>query len=114
MTTSMIAEDLVKTIIGKRNREIHKGDCGRILIAAGSRGMAGAAVLSATAALRAGSGLVQMAIPDEIFPIVQTGIPEATCLSRDFTKIDLGRFDAAAAGPGMGKERKRAVRLISH
>ena len=56
MTTSMITEDLVKTIIGKRNREIHKGDCGRILIAAGSRGMAGAAVLSATAALRAGSG----------------------------------------------------------
>ena len=37
MTTSMITEDLVKTIIGKRNREIHKGDCGRILISAGSR-----------------------------------------------------------------------------
>ena len=111
MTTSMITEDLVKTIIGKRNREIHKGDCGRILISAGSRGMAGAAVLSATAALRAGSGLVQMAIPDEIFPIVQTGIPEATCLSRDFTKIDLGRFDAAAAGPGMG-EGEESVRSV--
>lgn len=56
MAESIITEEFVKTIIGKRRREIHKGDCGRILIAAGSKGMAGAAVLSARAAFRAGSG----------------------------------------------------------
>lgn len=103
MAESIITEEFVKTIIGKRRREIHKGDCGRILIAAGSKGMAGAAVLSARAAFRAGSGLVQVAIPVELFPIVQTGIPEATCLERDFSKIDLSRYDAAAIGPGFGK-----------
>lgn len=103
MAESIITEEFVKTIIGKRRREIHKGDCGRILIAAGSKGMAGAAVLSARAAFRAGSGLVQVAIPVELFPIVQTGIPEATCLERDFSKIDLSRYDAAAIGPGLGK-----------
>ncbi len=113
MKTSIINEDLVKTKIGKREREIHKGDCGRILISAGSKGMAGAAVLSATGALRAGSGRVQMAIPEEIFPIVQTGIPEATCLARDFSKIDLSRYDAAAAGPGMGG-RDESVRFVTY
>lgn len=114
MAKSIITEEFVKTIIGKRRREIHKGDCGRILIAAGSKGMAGAAVLSARAAFRAGSGLVQVAIPVELFPIVQTGIPEATCLERDFSKIDLNRYDAAAVGPGLGKgeESVRFVKAI--
>ena len=57
MNTSIIDEKFVKTIIEKRKREIHKGDCGRILIAAGSKGMAGAAVLSARAALSVPSPL---------------------------------------------------------
>ncbi len=114
MTTSIIDKKFVKTIIEKRRKEIHKGDCGRILIAAGSEGMMGAALLSATAALRSGSGLVQVAIPKELFPIVQTGIPEATCLERDFSKIDLSRYDAAAIGPGLGesKESVEAVKKI--
>ena len=38
---SMITEKTVQNIIGRRNKEIHKGDCGRIMIAAGSEGMAG-------------------------------------------------------------------------
>ena len=42
---SMITEKTVQNIIGRRNKEIHKGDCGRIMIAAGSEGMAGAAIL---------------------------------------------------------------------
>ena len=122
MKTGIITRELVQTMIGKRRREIHKGDCGRILIAAGSKGMAGAAILAARAALRTGSGLVQLAIPAEIFSIVQTAIPEATCLERDFSKtgseagakIDLGRYDAAAIGPGLGEseESVAAVRFM--
>lgn len=108
MPDSIITLKIVKNIIEKRNREIHKGDCGRILIAAGSLGMAGAAVLSAKGALRAGSGLVQVAVPKELFPIVQTGIPEATCLERDFSNTDLKRYDALALGPGLGQSRESA------
>ena len=78
MITGIIDQELVKNIIEKRKKEIHKGDCGRVLIAAGTEGMAGAAVLSARAALRAGSGLVQIAIPKNLFPVVQAGVPEAT------------------------------------
>ena len=114
MITGIIDQELVKNIIEKRKREIHKGDCGRVLIAAGTEGMAGAAVLSARAALRAGSGLVQIAIPKNLFPVVQAGVPEATCIERDFSKTDLDRYDAAAIGPGLGEseESVRAVREL--
>ena len=106
MTESIINEKTVKNIIERRKREIHKGSCGRILIAAGSVGMAGSAVLAARGALRSGAGLVQLSVPQEIFPIVQTGVLEATCLTDSLDNIDLSRYNAAAAGPGLGDSRE--------
>ena len=105
MEKRIITKEYVQTIIRKRDKEIHKGDCGRILIVAGSEGMVGAAILCAKGALRCGSGLVQVAVPKKLFPIVQVGVPEATCLERDFYKIDLGLYDAIALGPGLGTNK---------
>lgn len=102
----MITEKTVQNIIGRRNKEIHKGDCGRIMIAAGSEGMAGAAILAARSALRAGSGLVRTAIPKCLFPIVQVGVPEATCIERRLPIQNLADFDAVCAGPGLGEGKK--------
>ena len=104
--TSIITEKTVQNIIGRRKREIHKGDCGRILIAAGSSGMAGAAILAARSALRAGSGLVRTAIPAELFPIVQVGVPEATCMRRTLPIQNLAAYDAVCVGPGLGEEEE--------
>ena len=103
---SMITEKTVQTIIGRRKKEIHKGDCGRVLIAAGSLGMAGAAILAARSALRAGSGLVRTAIPLSLFPIVQVGVPEATCVERKLPIQNLADFDAICVGPGLGEEKE--------
>ena len=111
MLESIITEKTVKNIIERRDREIHKGSCGRILIAAGSVGMAGAAVLSARGALRSGAGLVQLSVPEEIFPIVQTGVIEATCLTASLDQIDLSRYNAAAAGPGLGDSRQSVEKV---
>lgn len=111
MLESIITEKTVKNIIERRKREIHKGSCGRILIAAGSVGMAGAAVLSARGALRSGAGLVQLSVPQEIFPIVQTGVLEATCLTDSLDNIDLSRYNAAAAGPGLGDSRESVEKV---
>ena len=111
MPESIITEKTVKNIIERRNREIHKGSCGRILIAAGSVGMAGAAVLAARGALRSGVGLVQLSVPKEIFPIVQTGVFEATCLTDSLDNIDLSRYNAAAAGPGLGDSRESVEKV---
>ena len=111
MTGSIITIKNVKNIIERRNREIHKGSCGRILIAAGSVGMAGAAVLAARGALRSGAGLVQLSVPAGIFPIVQTGVLEATCLTDSLDNIDLSRYNAAAAGPGLGDSRESVEKV---
>ncbi len=108
----MITEKTVKNRIGRRNKEIHKGDCGRILIAAGSWGMAGAAILAARSALRAGAGLVRLAIPEALFPIVQVGVPEATCIERNLSNLDLAAYDAICAGPGLG-EGEASIALIT-
>ena len=108
---SMITEKTVQNIIGRRNKEIHKGDCGRIMIAAGSEGMAGAAILAARSALRAGSGLVRTAIPKCLFPIVQVGVPEATCMQRRLPIQNLADFDAVCAGPGLG-EGKESIDFV--
>ena len=108
---SMITEKTVQNIIGRRNKEIHKGDCGRIMIAAGSEGMAGAAILAARSALRAGSGLVRTAIPKCLFPIVQVGVSEATCMERRLPIQNLADFDAVCAGPGLG-EGKESIDFV--
>src|SRR5438552_15686980 len=58
-----------------RARDAHKGNFGRVLVVAGSRGMSGAAVLCGSAALRGGAGIVRVAAPASILPIVAAGNP---------------------------------------
>ena len=106
MKQCIISAEMVHNSIRKRKREIHKGHCGRILLVAGSEGMMGAAVLSCRSALRSGSGLVQLAVPNELFPVAQVAVPEATCRPRSFSAGDLARYDAVAAGPGLGTDRE--------
>src|SRR5690554_4194010 len=48
----------------QRSPDSHKGDFGRVLLLGGARGMAGAIALSGMAALRGGSGLVKLGVPD--------------------------------------------------
>lgn len=75
----------------EKPRNAHKGDNGRLLIVAGSTGMAGAAALAALAALRSGAGLVTVACPASILPIVQTLAPCAMA-------IPLPEADGAISG----------------
>src|ERR1041384_3896887 len=71
----MSAIETVTTLptLPARPRDSNKGNFGRVLVIAGSRGMSGAAVLCGSAALRAGAGLVKVAVPSEILPIVAAG-----------------------------------------
>jgi ADP-dependent NAD(P)H-hydrate dehydratase / NAD(P)H-hydrate epimerase len=54
----------------------HKGLYGHILVVAGSVGKSGAAVMAGHAALRAGAGLVTVATPDVVLPLVAAAHPE--------------------------------------
>lgn len=97
-----------------RPGDSHKADFGRLAVVAGSRGKAGAAVLTARGALRAGAGLVTVFCPASIETIVVSALPEAmtrampeengTFASRAAQELTeaLGGFDAVVTGPGLG------------
>jgi ADP-dependent NAD(P)H-hydrate dehydratase len=99
-----------------RRRESSKYDYGRVVVVAGSRGMAGAAALASMAALRSGAGLVEAVVPESIQatvagfdPCVMTcGLPEDEAGRLDAAALPLIReraasADAVAVGPGLGR-----------
>lgn len=67
----------------ERKNYSHKGTYGRVLVIAGSKGMCGAAYLSAKAAYRTGAGLVKILTASENRTILQTLLPEALFASYD-------------------------------
>jgi NAD(P)H-hydrate epimerase len=77
--------------------DANKGSFGRVLVVAGSRGMSGAAVLCATAALRGGVGLVKAAVPQGILPVVAAANP--CYLTAPLPEDAEGRIHKAAVAP---------------
>src|SRR5215216_4974726 len=88
-----------------RPAEGHKGMFGRVLVVGGNDGMIGAPVLAGTAALRMGSGLVQIAVPKGILPFALSITPEliGLRLGKDLKNlIEAAEIaDSAIVGPGM-------------
>src|SRR5690606_26090647 len=68
------------SLLKVRPPSAHKGSFGRVVVVAGSVGMAGAAALALRGALRAGAGLALWAGPPDLLPIIQSLVPEATAL----------------------------------
>ncbi|MCL2811179.1 MAG: NAD(P)H-hydrate dehydratase [Clostridia bacterium] len=103
------------TLLPPRPHDGHKGTFGHVLVVAGSRGMAGAAALCAEATLRTGVGLVTVACPRGILPIVQqrvpcamaVGLPETdgriNALGAEMLVATARNKDALAVGPGLGQ-----------
>ena len=102
--------------IPKRERNSNKGTFGKVLVAAGSEGMAGAAFFSALAAYRCGAGLVKILTEESNRLILQERLPEAILALYDGTeaKADPARFentvkeqaawaDVIVLGPGIGQ-----------
>src|SRR5262249_4106071 len=100
-----------------RPADSHKGLYGHAVVVGGSRGMAGAAVLAGLGALKAGAGLVTVAVSDVVLPVVAAGQPEyktgglptagdggisfERLSSEGLRKITHDR-DVLAIGPGLG------------
>ena len=73
-------EKLMAPLIKHRDRQAHKGVYGHCLIVAGSTGKTGAAALAANSAVRTGSGLVTLAIPESLNQILEVKTTEAMTL----------------------------------
>lgn len=85
--------------------DTHKNAVGRLTLVAGSAGMAGAAILSARAAFRAGVGLVRVCSDAGNAAAIHAAVPEALFVDvADASALDdaLARADAVALGPGLG------------
>ena len=86
----------VRGFLPARPLTAHKGSFGRVLVVAGSLRYVGAAYLSATAAARAGAGLVTLALPASIHPIVAAKASECTYLP---LPNEAGHLTPDAVGP---------------
>lgn len=81
----------------------NKGTFGKVLLVAGSVGMAGAAVLAARAVCRAGAGMVKVITPEENRSILQGAVPEALTGKEEELAESLAWADVIAVGPGLGQ-----------
>lgn len=90
-------------LLPERDRGGNKGTFGKVLLTAGSRNMAGAAVLSARAAYRAGAGMVKVLTPRENRIILQQAVPEALLGTLEEISQGMEWADVLAIGPGLGK-----------
>ena len=115
-TAQCTGKKLIGELCPIRRRESHKGDYGKVLLLCGSEGLTGAARLAAKAALRTGSGLVYLGVPEKIYPIIAAGAGSEIvfplpcdsagrlCMaSLPAIEQRLSGMDAVLLGPGLGR-----------
>lgn len=110
----LVTSQVARTLLPLRPPDGHKGTFGHLLVAAGSVGKSGAAVMTAEAALRGGCGLATLACPAEVQPVVASRLTEVMSapladaggeVSLDALPALQGLLEdkqALAIGPGFG------------
>ena len=98
-------------LLPRREYSAYKNQFGRIGVLAGSKGFIGAALMTSQGALRAGAGLVEVFVPEEIYEIVASAAPMEAMVKpiqayRDLLKQ---KTDVWALGPGLGKSHASEV-----
>jgi NAD(P)H-hydrate epimerase len=113
----LMTEELIAGLMPDRSARSNKGTYGRALIVAGSESYVGAAYLACAAAGRSGAGLVTLATPDSVFPLIAGRLAECTYLplvERTRGELDSGfaavqvtsaaqQATAMLIGPGLGQ-----------
>ena len=122
-----ITPEFIAPLFAPRASDGNKGRYGHVLIVAGSRGKAGAAAMAGLAALRVGAGLVTVAAPESLVPVVAAMCPEIMMEALPETSAGAIALPAAerilelastrtvtAIGPGIGTshETREVVRRV--
>jgi hydroxyethylthiazole kinase-like uncharacterized protein yjeF len=123
ITTELATGQGIKALLPARPLDGHKGTFGRAVIIGGSVNYTGAAALSGEAAYRVGAGLVTMAVPQAIYPILAAQLRETTWLLLPHTMgvindaainillTEVGEAEAWLIGPGISHEEETAAFL---
>ena len=103
-------KDIYRKMLPDRPEDSNKGTYGRLLVIAGSKGMAGAAYLNAHAAYMTGAGLVRIYTSSDNREILQTLLPEAIVTTyEEYNKEELLSLltwaDSVCIGSGLGMSR---------
>jgi len=112
-----LTKAFLKKSLKHRKKFDHKGIFGHLLIVSGSKGMMGATILSAKAALSSGVGKLSILSPKCGEHILQTTVLEAT-LEENIGKNYLSniynlKYDWLAIGPGIGTKTSTKKFLIT-
>ena len=111
-----ITEELVKDTITKRNEDSYKGTYGKVLVIGGDADMGGAAILTASAAVYSGAGLVTVATHKTNHPALHSRLPEAMAIdSADVKKVteQVKKVDVIVIGPGLGLSKEAFILLTA-
>lgn len=124
INTELITSSLVKSLLPYRPKGAHKGSFGRVLVIAGSLNYIGAAFLACEGAIRVGAGLVSLAIPQSIHPILASKLTEITYIplpdggtgfiggqALSVLREWLPRYDVLLIGCGLG-QRDETIEFI--
>ncbi len=112
---TQVTQAFVHRCLPVRDRNGHKGTFGKVHILAGCVGFTGAPALASAAAVRTGSGLVFLSVPQEIWPVLAVKCQEAMPSPvPSFTLLleKMNQSDAVLIGPGLGRSRKTDVRTL--
>lgn len=113
LSNNAITREIVKQHITKRQNNIHKGDCGRLFVLAGSTGLTGAAIMCCKSALKSGAGLITLGCAQSLNSVFEIAMAEVMTLplkdvggviSCDDLKIICERANASDClliGPGL-------------
>ena len=114
-----IDKNTVRATVRKRPADSDKSSVGSLIALCGCYGMAGAAIMSAKSALRSGIGLLKLCVPESIYPIMASAVPEAVFIPykniNDISFSEKSRYcGAVLAGCGLGlsEDAGRAVRTL--
>src|SRR5438270_11727424 len=102
----------LSALLPRRKFNAYKNEFGRVGVVAGSKGFVGAALMTTEGALRAGAGLVEVFVPEEIYEIV-AGAASVEAMVKPVRRyrdiLDEKELDVWALGPGLGKARASEI-----
>ena len=105
----------VRRLLPRRDPMGHKGTFGKVLCVCGSVGFSGAAVFAGRAAVRTGSGLVYLGVPEPVWPVAAMKCDEVmpfplpseegklSPLAEEAIRQRAGGCDAVLVGCGLGR-----------